>query len=404
MMKLNFAAAVAGLALLLAGCSDDKPAASNAQKRQTEVNVVTLTRKSVPVSSELAGRTVAFNTAEVRPQVSGLIKSRDFVEGTDIKKGDLLYQIDSASYDAALASAVATRERAQAAENNAQTKTDRLKKLADQHAGSVQDYEDALLVLDQAKADVDLANATIETARINVDRTKILAPIDGRVDRSEVNIGALVTSEQTTALTTIRQLDPIYVEVTQPSERLLRYREATGNGSLTPVKAPTVHLTLEDGSMYPQTGQLQFSAASISETAGTVIVRAIFPNPDHLLLPGMYVRATVEEGVIENSYLVPQRSVTRTAAGEAVAKVVATDGKVEQRALKITRSQGSNWVVTGGLSDGDRLIVEGGQNAEVGKTVKAVAVAINDKTGNIEPLQAGAKSSATEQKIQLSER
>ena len=181
-------------------------------------------------------------------------------------------------------------------------------------------------------------------------------------------------------------------------------RVVNGNGSLTPVKAPTVHLTLEDGSMYPQTGQLQFSAASISETAGTVIVRAIFPNPDHLLLPGMYVRATVEEGVIENSYLVPQRSVTRTAAGEAVAKVVATDGKVEQRALKITRSQGSNWVVTGGLSDGDRLIVEGGQNAEVGKTVKAVAVAINDKTGNIEPLQAGAKSSATEQKIQLSER
>lgn len=401
--------ALAALAILLAGCSDNKPAASNTRKGPAEVNVVTMQPQSVPVMSELAGRTVAFNTAEIRPQVSGLIKDRVYTEGTDVKAGDLLYELDPATYDAAYQSATATLARAKASQDNAQTKTDRLKKLADQHAGSIQDYDDALLALNQAKADVASANAAILTARINLDRTRISAPIDGRIDRSAVNIGALVTAEQTTALTTIRQLDPIYVEVTQPSEKLLQVRRATSDGSMKPTKEPVVHLILEDGSTYPQTGKLQFSEASISETSGTVIVRAVFPNPDHLLLPGMYVRAKVEEGVIENSYLVPQRAVDRTAEGEAVAKVVGNDGNVVKRTLTIDRSLGNNWVVTSGLTDGDKLIVEGGQNADVGKPVKAVAVAINDKTGVFSPIKADARKASSnqpdsDQKIQVSTR
>jgi membrane fusion protein (multidrug efflux system) len=403
-MKVKLA--LIALAVLLAGCNDKQQAASNSPKGPPSVSVVSLERKSVPISSELAGRTVAVNTAEIRPQVSGLIKDRVYTEGTDIRKGDLLYEIDPATYEAAYQSAVATLARAKAAQANAQVKTDRLKKLADQHAGSVQDYDDALLALDQANADIASANAAILTAKINLDRTKITAPIDGRIDRSAVNIGALVTAEQTTALTTIRQLDPIYVEVTEPSEKLLEFRRATSSGSLTPVKEPVVDLTLEDGSAYPHTGKLQFAEASISETSGTVIVRAVFPNPEHLLLPGMYVRATIEEGTIRNSYLVPQRAVDRTADGSAVAKVVASDGKVAQRTLTIDRSNGANWIVTDGIKDGDQLIVEGGAHADVGKPVKAVEVAINDKTGEITPVEAkaGAKSSTAERKVQVSER
>jgi membrane fusion protein (multidrug efflux system) len=404
MKRICLTTVICSLAIGLAACSDSQPAASSAPKGETEVNVMALTARSIPITSELPGRTVAFNTAEIRPQVGGLIKSRDFVEGTNVKAGDILYQIDSASYDAAAQSAEATLERAQAAQRNAQTKTDRLKKLSDQQAISSQDFEDAELALGQAKADVASANAAIRTAAINVDRTKIRATVDGRIDRSNVNMGALVTADQTTVLTTIRQLDPIYVEVTQPSERILQFRKATSDGSLKPATTPVVHLTLEDGSIYPHTGKLQFSEASISETAGTVIVRAIFPNPDHLLLPGMYVRANIEEGVIENSYLVPQRAVTRNADGEAIAKVVATAGKVEQRTFKVERSVGSNWLVTGGVDQGDRLIVEGAQKAEVGQTVKAVDVVMNDKTGAIEPVAASKLDADKQPKIQLSER
>jgi membrane fusion protein (multidrug efflux system) len=403
-MRVKLALALAVFAALLAGCSDSQPAATSVQKGPAEVSVVTVKRQSVPVSSDLAGRTVAFNTAEIRPQVGGLIKRRIFVEGTDVKAGDLLYEIDPASYDAAYQSAAATLARAKAAEDNARAKTDRLKKLRDQLATSGQDYDDAVLALNQAKADVAAADAAILTAKINLDRTRITAPIDGRIESSAVNIGALVTAEQTTALTTIRQLDPIYVEVTQPSEKLLQFRRATSNGSLKAAVAPKVHLTLEDGSAYPHTGTLQFAEASISETSGTVIVRAIFPNPEHLLLPGMYVRTTVEEGVVENSYLVPQRAVDRTASGDAVAKVVAADGKVAQRLIRIDRGLGDNWVVSGGLDDGDRVIVEGGQNAEVGKPVKATAVVINDKTGAITPVEADKNTSAASPKVQVSER
>ncbi|MGV3550525.1 efflux RND transporter periplasmic adaptor subunit [Rhizobium sp.] len=369
---------LAGLATLLSSCNDDQPrAATREQKQETSVNVVKLEPTAVPITSELAGRIVATNTADVRPQVSGIIKAMDFTEGGDVKQGDLLYQIDPASYEAAYQSALATLARAQASENNARAKTDRLSRLNQTKAASSQDYEDAVLALDQAKADVASAKAGIETARINLERTKITAPISGRIDRSTINVGALVTAEQATALTTIRKLDPVYVEVTQPSEKLLAFRRATRDGSLTPVKEPAVHLTLEDGSAYPETGKLLFSEAVISETSGTIVVRALFQNPDKLLLPGMYVRAAIEEGVADASYLVPQRAVTRTVAGDAMTKVVMADGKVGERKLKVDRSQGSNWVVRAGLEAGDRVIVEGAQKVRAGDAVKATEVTIN---------------------------
>jgi membrane fusion protein (multidrug efflux system) len=369
---------LAGLAALLSSCNDNQPqAATRETKREAEVSVMMVESKAIPITSELAGRTVATNTAEIRPQVTGIVKAMDFTEGTDVKEGDLLYQIDPASYDAAYQSAVATLARAQASQNNAQAKTNRLEKLNETKAASSQDYEDAVLALDQAKADMASARAGIETARINLERTKITAPISGRIDRSIVNVGALVTAEQATALTTIRKLDPVFVEVTQPSEKLLAFRRATSDGTLTPVKEPAVRLTLEDGSTYPETGKLLFSEAVISETSGTVVVRALFPNPDKILLPGMYVRAAIEEGVADKSYLVPQRAVTRTISGDAVAKVVAADGKVDERTLKVDRSQGSNWVVRSGLRAGDRVIVEGGQKVSTGDTVKATEVTIN---------------------------
>jgi membrane fusion protein (multidrug efflux system) len=367
-----------GLAALLSSCNDDQPKAATRDKTwQVSVNVVKLEPKAIPITSELAGRIVATNTADVRPQVTGIITAMDFTEGGDVKADDLLYQIDPASYDAAYQSAVATLARAEAAQNNALAKTDRLAKLNQTKAASSQDYEDAVLALDQAKADVASAKAGIETARINLERTRITAPISGRIDRSTVNVGALVTAEQATALTTIRKLDPVYVEVTQPSEKLLAFRRATANGTLTPVKEPAVNLTLEDGSAYPETGKLLFSDAVISETSGTVVVRAVFGNPEKILLPGMYVRAAIEEGVADKSFLVPQRAVTRTASGDAVAKVVASDGKVGERRLKVDRSQGNNWVVREGLEAGDRVIVEGAQKVRAGDAVKATEVTIN---------------------------
>jgi len=369
---------LAGLAALLSSCNENQPRAATREKnREVSVSVVTLEAKSIPITSQLAGRTVATNTAEIRPQVTGIIKAMAYVEGSDVKQGDLLYQIDPASYEATYQSAIATLARAEAAQNNAEAKTLRIQKLNATKAASSQDYEDAVLTLEQAKADVAAARAGIETARINLERTKITAPISGRIDRSTVNVGALVTAEQATALTTIRKLDPVFVEVTQPSEKLLAFRRATRDGTLTPVKEPAVHLTLEDGSAYPETGKLLFSEAVISETSGTVIVRALFPNPDKILLPGMYVRAGIEEGVADGSYLVPQRAVTRTVSGDAVAKVVAADGKVGERTLKVDRSQGSSWVVRSGLETGDRLIVEGAQKVRKGDAVKATEVTIN---------------------------
>jgi len=349
-----------------------------------EVSVVTLHPQSVAITGELPGRTTASLTAEVRPQVNGIIQARLFREGGLVKAGDALYQLDPASYQASYDSAVAALQKAEAAVPNAQAKVDRYEGLIKQNAVSKQDLDDANATLAQANADVAAAKAAVETARINLDYTKIVAPISGWIDKSSLTPGALVTASQTTVLTTIRTLDPINVDVTESSTNLLNWRQAVSEGRIK-LHGPdvSVKLKLENGAIYSHTGKLAFAEANVSTTTGTFTVRAEFPNPDRLLLPGMYVRAIVEQGVAENSFLAPQRAVTRDAKGEATALFVTQEGKVEQRVLSIDRSVGANWLVSSGVQDGDRIIVEGTLLVRPGQEVTAVEVTIDDTTGEV---------------------
>lgn len=367
----------------LAGCDGQKAAAPPPQP-QAQVSVVVLHPQSVAISAELPGRVAASLVAEVRPQVGGLIVSRLFREGSEVKAGDLLYEIDPAPYQAALDSAAASLARAEAAVPSAQAKVDRYRDLIRQNAISKQDNDDANAALAQAKADVASAKASLETARINLGFTKVTAPIGGRVDRSTLTPGALVTASQTTALTTIRQLHPINVDVIQSSTNLLKFRSAVAEGRLR-LTGPNVavKLKLDTGAEYPQSGTLEFAEANIDQTTGTFTVRAEFPNPDRLLLPGMFVRAVIQEGVAENSFLLPQRAVGRNTKGEATAKFVGADGKVEERVLATSRSVGNSWLVDRGVKDGERVIVEGGQLVRSGQTVTGNEVTIDEASGEL---------------------
>lgn len=393
MRQRGLAVAVLGIGLALAGCNQQKAAQNNAPAVKTEVSAVALHPQSVAITAEMPGRTSAYLIAEVRPQVGGIIRSRNFREGSEVEKGDLLYEIDPAPYQAAYDSAEAALQRAKGAVPSAQAKLDRYTGLSAQSAVSKQEFDDARAALVQAQADVASATAALETARINLGFTKIVAPIGGRVDASTVTVGALVTANQTTALTTIRDLDPMNVDVTQSSANLLKFRRAVEEGRLK-INGDnvSVHLTLEDGSSYDQVGQLQFSEAAVAETVGTITVRVNFPNPKRVLLPGMYVRASLQEGVAENSFLVPQRAVTRNTKGEPTAKFVSADGKVEERVLSVQRSIGNSWLVNSGLNDGDQVIVEGTQRVRNGQDVKVTLVTIDDATGTVKQASAdGAK-------------
>ncbi|PST18130.1 efflux transporter periplasmic adaptor subunit [Rhizobium sp. JAB6] len=382
-------------AMLLAGCNQQNSAQNNAPVVKTEVSAMSLHPQSVAITAELPGRTSAYLVAEVRPQVGGIIRSRNFKEGSEVKEGDVLYEIDPSSYQASYDSAAAALQKAQGALPSAQSKVDRYKSLTQQDAVSKQNLDDAVSALAQANADVASAKAALETARINLDYTKMRAPIGGRVDASTVTVGALVTADQTTALTTIRQLDPINVDVTQSSTNLLEFRRAVAEGRLkTSGNNVSVHLTLEDGSQYKETGTLQFAESSVAETVGTITVRAVFPNPDRILLPGMYVRATIQEGIAENSFLVPQRAVTRNTKGEPIAMFVTTEGKVQQRVLKVERSIGNSWLVNQGVADGDRVIVEGVQRVRDGQEVTVSPVTIDDATGEVKQAAADGKPPA----------
>jgi membrane fusion protein (multidrug efflux system) len=377
---------LAGTVLLgaaLAGCNSEKAAAPPPQP-QAQVSVVVLRSKPVAISAELPGRVAASLVAEVRPQVGGLIKSRLFREGSEVKAGDLLYEIDPAPYQAALDSAVAALAKAEASVPNAQAKVDRYRDLIRQNAISKQENDDAVAALAQAQADVASARASLDTARINLGFTKVTAPIGGRVDRSTLTPGALVTANQTTALTTIRQLHPINVDVIQSSTNLLKFRSAVAEGRLR-LTGPNVavKLKLDTGAEYAQSGKLEFAEANVDETTGTFTVRAEFPNPDRLLLPGMFVRAVIQEGVAENSFLVPQRAVGRNTKGEATAKFVGADGKVEERVLAASRNVGNNWLVEQGVKDGDRVIVEGAQLVRAGQTVTGNEVTIDEASGEL---------------------
>lgn len=391
--RTAIAAAGIGAALFLAGCNEQKQAQNPGAAVKPEVSAVALHPQSVAITAELPGRTSAYLVAEVRPQVGGIIRTRNFKEGSEVKQGDILYEIDPATYQAAYDSAAAALQKAQGAVPSAQSKLDRYKGLSSQNAVSQQDYDDAQASLIQAQADVASAKASLESAKINLDYTKIRAPIDGRVDASTVTVGALVTADQTTALTTIRKLDPMNVDVTQSSTNLLKFRRDVAEGRLkTSGDNVSVHLTLEDGSTYNQVGKLEFLESAVAETVGTVTVRVVFPNPDRVLLPGMYVRANLEEGVAENSFLVPQRAVTRNTKGEPTAMFITADNKVQQRTLKVQRSIGNSWLVADGVKDGDRVIVEGSQRVRDGQDVTVDSVTIDASTGDLK--QASADSDA----------
>ncbi|NLH83256.1 MAG: efflux RND transporter periplasmic adaptor subunit [Phyllobacteriaceae bacterium] len=359
-----------------------------------QVGVVVLHPQAVAITAELPGRTNASFVAEVRPQVAGIVQKRLFEEGGEVKAGDPLYLIDPASYQAVLDSAVATRSKAEAAVPSAEAKVERYQTLAKQNAVAKQDLDDAVATLAQAKAAVAVAAADEATARINLEHTRITAPISGRIDKSTLTPGALVTASQTTALTTIRTLEPIYVDITQSSRRLLDLRQAIEAGRVKIAGDNVkVRLRLENGALYPLPGRLAFSEANVSETTGTYALRAEFPNPDRVLLPGMYVRATVEEGVAENSWLVPQRAVTRNTKGQPIAYFVSADDKIEERVLEIATEIGNNWLITKGLSDGDRVVVEGLQNARAGREVQPVEVTIDENSGEVRERRQGALSS-----------
>jgi len=338
-----------------------------------EVGVVTMALEKVVLTTELPGRTSPFLVAEVRPQVNGILRERAFEEGTDVRVGALLYQIDSAPYRAAYEQAKASLAMAEANVPAARSRAERMKGLVAIHAVGQQDYDDAVAALQQAEASVAAAKAAVESARINLSYTPIRAPISGRTGRSSVTVGALVTAYQPVPLATVQQLDPIYVDVAQSSAELLRLQKSLKGGALTKDASwSRVKLILEDGAPYPREGKLKFREATVDPATGSVTLRMVFPNPDHVLLPGMYVRAIVEEGVVSDAILVPQQGVARTPKGEPYALVAGQDGKVEQRMLTVGRAIGDRWLVTAGLAAGDQVIVEGTQRIRPGADVKAV--------------------------------
>ncbi|OYR07906.1 efflux transporter, RND family, MFP subunit [Brucella grignonensis] len=371
--------------ILVSACSQDQSNSAGAEiSPKPQVGVVTLQPQSVSITAELPGRTSASLVAEVRPQVSGIIQERLYTEGGEVKQGDALYQIDPASYRAAYDSAAADLLKAEATVPSAQAKVTRYEGLIKQNAVSKQDLDEAVASLAQAKADVAAAKAALDTAKINLDYTSIKAPISGRIDKSSLTPGALVTASQDTALTTIRTLDPVNVDVTQSSTNLLNLRQAIKDGRIKiSGENVSVRLRLENGEIYPQTGTLEFAESAVSETTGTFTLRAQFPNPDRLLLPGMYVRALVEEGVAPNSFLVPQRAVSRNTKGEPTGLFVNAENKIEERVLQVGQSVGNNWLVSGGVSAGDRVVVEGSQLVKSGQDVESVNVTIDETTGEV---------------------
>jgi membrane fusion protein (multidrug efflux system) len=353
-------------ALALAGC--EEKAAAQAPAPPPAVTAMVVQPQAVAIQTVLPGRTAAFQTAEIRPQVGGVIRERTFREGEAVEVGQTLFQIDPAPYRASLASAQAQLARAQASLGSARVTVTRYRPLVAQNAISRLDYDNAVAAQKQAEADVAAGQAAVQTAQINLNYTHISSPIAGRTSRSSLTVGALVTAEQTSALLTVTQLDPIYVDVTQPSATLLRLRRELEAGTLkrSGEGEAEVHLMLEDGSEYSHPGKLQFSEVTVDEDTGSVTLRAVFPNPDGVLMPGMFVRERLEEGMAQNALLVPQQAVTRNYRGQATAMVVQQDGTVGERVLETGQAIGNKWLVKGGLQPGDKVVVEGLQRIRAG--------------------------------------
>lgn len=406
-MKLRMLSAAAVGALLVSACSGGGSGNDQAQRgssgggagganggRPVEVGFVVVQPTSVPVVTELAGRTSAYQVSEVRPQVSGVIQARLFREGTIVRAGQPLYRIDASIYRAAANQAQANLLSAQASAEAAKIRADRYRPLAEMEAVSKQDYTDAAATARQAAASVSQNRAALETARINLRFTTVPAPITGRIGRSLFTEGALVTASQTDPLAVIQRQDPMFVDIQQSSGALLALRRALSNGGVTASSA-AVRLKLEDSSDYGFAGIVEFAEAMVDPATGTVTLRARFANPEGLLLPGMFVRATFSQGTDNNAYLVPQQAVTRDAKGGATLFVVGPDNKAMQRTVTADRSTGSNWVVTAGLKAGDKVIVQGLANVKPGAAVKPVA---SNSPQRIEPPKKGEKPASAERK------
>ena len=379
MLKMGPKSGFALTALLLApltACGGGDKAQQQQQQPAgpPQVGVVTVQPQAVTLTTVLPGRTSAYETSEVRPQVNGLITARLFTEGDQVRAGQPLYRIDPQPYQAQVANARAALARARAAIASSAALQRRYGELVKINAIARQDFENAVTSAEQARADVAAQQAALRSAEIDLARTTIRAPISGRIGRSVATTGALVSSAQTNALTTIQRIDPVYVDVTQSSADLLRLRQQLAAGDLSRGgKAARVQLRLEDGSVYPIQGTMQFADVSVDPATGTQTIRALFPNPRGLLLPGMYVRAELVQGTQSDAILVPQRAVTRDERGNPTAMVVGADGKLQSRALTAPRTIGESWLVTAGLKPGDKVVVEGAMMLRPGMPVKAVA-------------------------------
>jgi membrane fusion protein, multidrug efflux system len=360
-------------AFALAACGKDQ----GGPPPPPEVSIITLKARTVAITDQLPGRTTAYRVAEVRPQVTGIVQKRLFGEGSEVKAGDQLFQIDAGSYRAALSSAEAALKRAEAQAVTARLLEERYAPLIAANAVSKQENDEAIAARTRADADVASARAAVDAARINLVYTQVLSPISGRIGRTLVTEGALVTSGQEGALATVQQLDPIYVDITQSSTEMLRLQRQLANGELVKDdrNQAEVTLILEDGSAYPERGRLKVSEASVDPSTGSVVLRAEFPNPRRELLPGMFVRAQLAQGMRAAALLVPQRGVSHNPRGEATVLIVDQDDKVAERVVTADRAIQGEWLITAGLAPGDRVIVDGLQKAKPGSPVKAVPAA-----------------------------
>ena len=367
--SLGFFSACVLLAAM--GCQQKNGASQGADRPPAQVTVVTIQPQTVHLTSELPGRAVAMRKAEVRPQISGIVQRRLFSEGARVEAGEQLYQIDDSRYKAAVSTAKANVTSAEANLTSARSRHKRIKNLLAEKAISQQQYDDALATLQQAEAELQSSQANLQTAQIDLNYTRVTAPIKGRIGKSAVTEGALVSAQQAATMATILQLDPIYVDLAQSAKDVMNIRRQIAAGKLSMDEGASVTLTLETGEVYEHKGELQFADMSVNESTGTVVMRALFPNPQHFLLPGMFVRAQVQEGVQQNALLVPQRGVTRDREGNATSMVVTADNTVEPRKIIVQRAVGSDWLVESGLNAGDRVIVEGLQKIAAGAPVQA---------------------------------
>lgn len=359
--------------LLVGGCQGGKERQA-AQAPVPEVATLTVSKGPVALTTVLPGRASAYRIAEIRPQVTGLIRKRLFTEGSQVRAGQVLYRIDPAPFQAALENAKAALGKAEANLQAIRSKAERFKELLPDKAVSRQDYDDAAAALKQTEADIEAWKATVRTAEINLGYTRVVAPISGRIGRSSVTEGALVTAQQPTPLSVIQQLDPVYVDVPQSTAETLRLKRSLAGGRLNQDGAgqKKVKLVLEDGAAYPLTGTLQFRDVTVDPTTGSVLLRVVVPNPNNVLLPGMFVRAVVLEGIKEQAILIPQQAVARDPKGDPFALIVDAGGKVRQRMLVLERAIGDKWLVSSGLASGDRVIAEGMQRVRPGASVKVV--------------------------------